>query len=55
MPTYDAPICYDCKHKGKGLMCKAYPERIPDAILEGRHDHRKPYKGDQGIRFEPKK
>jgi hypothetical protein len=35
------------------LVCKAYPGGIPDAIIEGKVDHRKPFKGDNGIRFEP--
>lgn len=37
------------------LICKAFPKRIPDAIATGKHDHREPYKGDNGIRFEPLK
>ena len=35
------------------LVCDAFPEGIPDAITEGR-DHSKPYRGDRGIRFEPR-
>jgi hypothetical protein len=32
--------------------CEAFPLGIPDAITRGR-DHRMPYRGDHGIRFQP--
>nr|PZN08600.1 MAG: hypothetical protein DIU64_10235 [Caldicoprobacter oshimai] len=35
-----------------GSSCKAF-KRIPREILEGKHDHRLPFPGDNGIRFEP--
>lgn len=45
--------CNECAHKVKGTAtCKAFPDRIPDDILLGRHDHKKPYPGDHGVRFE---
>ena len=47
--------CALCKHKVLGLRCAAYPDGIPPEILTGEHDHREPYKGDNGIRFEPVK
>jgi len=34
-------------------ICKAFPNGIPDAILTNQHDHRKPFDGDNGIRFQP--
>jgi hypothetical protein len=34
------------------MVCEAFPLAIPKAILEGRADHRKPFPGDDGLRFE---
>ena len=47
------PMCFECKNKLKGYICKAYPNCIPDAILFGDADHTEPYAGDNGIQFEP--
>ena len=30
-----------------------FPDRVPVLILMNTHDHRQPYPGDHGIRFEP--
>ena len=32
--------------------CDAFPQRIPGEIYTGGFDHRNPFEGDQGIRFE---
>ena len=55
-----APLCVECRHLdrsdgpfGKRWGCAAFPDGIPDAIYLGGFDHRKPFKGDNGIRFEP--
>lgn len=34
--------------------CGAFPDGIPQPILDNEVDHRKPVDGDQGIRFEPR-
>lgn len=52
-----APACNQCGHFHRDfasvITCKAFPEGIPDAILSGDNDHRAPFPGDHGIRFEP--
>lgn len=57
MTTYPAPMCVDCKnlHRGndEAFTCNAYPDAIPFEILSSQHDHRFPFPGDRGIRFEP--
>lgn len=42
-----------CKHNEAAGTCAAFPDGIPDAIFFGEHDHRLPYPGDRGIRWEP--
>ena len=45
--------CIDCNHlRLKPITCNAYPKGIPKFILDGKHDHTKPYKGDNGILYE---
>ena len=34
------------------VTCKAFPKKIPDQIIHGLDDHKKPFKGDNGIQFE---
>ena len=60
MTTVKKVQCFECKHVdmgGKGfdrLTCDAFSSGIPDDIIYGIHDHRKPYPHDNGIRFEKK-
>ena len=47
--------CPNCKHLNPdmtNLTCRAFPDGIPVAILEGRFDHTIEWPGDRGIRFD---
>lgn len=55
-------LCLYCRHieysyesgrGGPGISCAAFPDGIPDLIVENEVDHRKPVPGDNGIQFEP--
>jgi hypothetical protein len=45
--------CVYCRHLTAGRKCAAFPDGIPDEIEYNWVDHREPYPGDHGIRFEP--
>jgi hypothetical protein len=36
------------------LACDAFPRGIPAEICTGKHDLRLPFKGDRGVRYEPR-
>ena len=48
------PMCDACTHlfEGEGWRCAAFPNGVPESILDGTKDHRRQVAGDQGIRFE---
>ena len=50
--------CAGCSHlhaSRSEKTCDAFPQGIPKIILwGGEFDHRLPYPGDNGIRFEPR-
>lgn len=48
-----------CAHLRDGdldapITCDAFPQGIPDAILDNEVDHRQPVDGDHGIQFQAK-
>lgn len=45
--------CFSCRHWQPGdRTCTAFPEGIPLPIWMGENNHRQPYAGDHGIRYE---
>ena len=44
--------CLECSHYQGFSRCDAFPEKIPSEIFTGLHDHREPFPGDNGIRWE---
>ena len=57
MTSIVAPMCMACTryHRDDGRMwfrCDAYPEGIPQGIIESQVDHRKPYVGDHDLQFQ---
>jgi hypothetical protein len=53
-PSIEAD-CHMCRHLIRsGMMrCAAYPDGIPWEIQAGEVDHRQPWAGDHGVRYEP--
>lgn len=45
--------CLACNNLHDDMTtCKAFPKGIPVKILTGHWDHTRPFRGDNGIRFE---
>jgi hypothetical protein len=45
--------CVSCLRKARGPICEAYPDGIPEVILNGNVDHKTPYPGDHGLTYLP--
>ncbi len=56
MATVPPPICLRCAHfhedDHERFTCDAFPKAIPMRIVRSEADHRKPFPGDHGIRYE---
>jgi len=50
------PVCINCKHFNLDkFTCAAFPKEIPEEIIQGDNDHKKPLPGQgNNIVFEPK-
>ena len=60
MTSQASPICGGCRHLVRDddrplfdPKCGAFPAGIPWEILLSHADHRQPFPGDKGIRFDP--
>lgn len=54
-----SPVCMSCTHWSiveavpfPKFHCDGFGEHIPAEIWSGKHDHKTPYEGDHGVRFE---
>ena len=43
--------CVSCERKSRGSVCDAYPDGIPEVILNGQVDHKTPHPGDGGLTY----
>lgn len=44
--------CLTCRHYLGSGACVAFWDGIPEEIFTGEHDHRQPFPGDGGYRWE---
>lgn len=44
--------CASCINWAGDGICLAFPNGVPEVILDNEHDHTKPFPGDHGILFE---
>lgn len=55
---HPAPKCLECAYfdfeNYTSFTCKAFPEGIPEAIINNETDHTQPIEGDHGLQFKEK-
>jgi hypothetical protein len=53
-----SPMCLKCEHFHYNNLisntCEAYPQGIPDEILDGKVIHTSSYNGDNGLTYKKK-
>lgn len=47
-----SPQCFYCKNYTANFRCKAFERGIPEIIIQNKVSHSKPFKDDNGIRYE---
>ncbi len=47
------PSCKNFFKRKKKFKCRAFKNGIPIKIVTGQFDHTKPFKNDNGIRYDP--
>ena len=52
-PVAISEQCATCRHWTGGTKCRAFPNGIPQSLLKGKLDHRRPYPNDRGFRYAP--
>jgi hypothetical protein len=53
VPRNISEQCATCYYWTGGTNCRAFPDGIPDVILKGKFNHKRPYPGDRGFRYKP--
>lgn len=47
-----APMCVSCRrYTPADQTCAAFPDGVPQTVLESKVDHRQPMEGDHGLQW----